>query len=54
MDAYGPNDEYPDDPDFECNKCGCCFDRPLFVYKDEDAECPECGSPDVHGGGYYG
>ena len=50
MDRWGPNDEYPDDADFECNDCGALFDKPY----DWDGVCPECEGKDVHGGGYYG
>jgi predicted Zn-ribbon and HTH transcriptional regulator len=44
------NDEYPDDPDYECNTCGHTFNEPW----DWDNACPECESKDIHGGGYYG
>ena len=53
MDRWGPNDEYPDDPDFECNDCGCCFNKPMLA-GDWDGSCPECESKDIHGGGFYG
>ena len=51
MDAYGPNDEYPDDPDFECKDCGHPFDR---SYDQDGSICPKCDSTNVGGGGYYG
>lgn len=55
FDRWGANDAYPDDPDFECNECGCCFNAPLgHSRKDFDIECPECNGTDIHGGGYYG
>ena len=53
FDPWGINDEYPDDPDYECNDCGACFDRPT-IWEEWDDACPKCGSGDVHGGGYYG
>ena len=46
----GPNDEYPNDPDFECKDCGYCFNKP----DDWDDFCPECESKNVGGGGFYG
>lgn len=55
FDRWGPNDEYPDDPDFECNDCGHCFDKPWPSTRSSwNGKCPECGSNDIHGGGYYG
>lgn len=50
LDRWGPNDDYPDDPDFECKDCGYTFNKPF----DWDGFCPECESKNVGGGGYYG
>lgn len=57
MDRWGPNDEYPDDPDFECNDCGHPFNAPPGVsrrFGARELECPECGGGNIGGGGYYG
>jgi len=53
MDRWGANDEYPDDPDYECNECGHVFNKPLLSHE-WDGTCPVCESKDVHGGGFYG
>lgn len=50
LDRWGPNDEYPDDPDHECKNCGHTFNKPY----DWDGLCPECESENVGGGGFYG
>ncbi len=54
FDRWGPNDEYPDDPDYECNECGHVFDDDALWAWHDGPGCPKCGSTDVHGGGYYG
>ena len=55
MDRWLPRDEYPDDPDHECDTCGYGFNTPLRgVNWEWDGACPECGSKKIHGGGYYG
>ncbi len=32
---------------YECNQCGCLFDRDPAVDDDDDDECPDCGSDDL-------
>lgn len=58
MDAWGPNDEYPDDPDFECKDCGHVFNAPpAFTrrsYLEYEGTCPNCGRENLGGGGFYG
>lgn len=56
FDRWGRNDEYPDDPDFECKNCGLPFNRMSAEFSRymKTGECPECGSKNVGGGGYYG
>lgn len=47
----------PPEPSHECNKCGALFDLPHGSRRrraaeheefDEDNECPECESTDIH------
>lgn len=57
LDRWGPNDEYPDDPDFECRNCGHCFNEDALIMvspREYDSVCPECGSANLGGGGFYG